>query len=247
MSTSIEADVKLIMTAEDRMSGPVQDAVSRVNSQYRQMRNTQKSIGRGFEIEHQGFSSTIRGLTAIGRVAHTATSIFQRYNIMQLRMAEGARSLKKAQSDLAVAIGKYGANSQQAASAAADLNQEQAKNASLQRENILNNFGLGLSGLTTLGTLNRNGSLGRGLSKIGGVKGAAVKGGAAAAGLGIGAVVGNALYSAIYGQDAAAENMAAVERNLGFGGSQKIQNISINTNEIGVTSDEVINGADIFG
>ncbi len=247
MSERIDADVHLIMTAEDRATPEVQSAVDRINSRYREFRNTQRAVGRGFELEHQGFTNSIRALTTVGRVAHTATSIFQRYNVMQLRMEQGARSLKRAQADLSEAISKYGINSAQAAKASANLTEEQAKNTALGRENALNNFGLGLSGLTTLGTLNRNGALGRGLSRLGGVKGAAVKGGAAVAGLGFGAIAGNALYSAIYGPEAAAENMAAVEKNLGFGGGQKNVTVNVNTNEIGVTSDDVINSSDIFG
>jgi hypothetical protein len=231
------------MTAEDRASDSVQSAVTRINSRYRDFRNTQRAVGRGFELEHQGFSNTIRSLTTVGRVAHTATSIFQRYNVMQLRMEQGARSLKRAQSDLSEAISKYGANSAQAAKASANLTEEQAKNAALQRENILNNAGLGLSGLTTLGTLNRNGALGRGIQKLGGAKQAGIKAGAAVGGLLGGAEIGHLLLNAVYGEE---EGNAKFAGFTGIGG-QKNTTVNVNTNEIGVTSDDVINSSDVFG
>jgi hypothetical protein len=196
---------------------------------------------------------------------------------MQLRLIESSRDLRQAQEDLNKAVAQYGPQSEQATRAARRLADQQRQNQQLQQENVLNNIGLGLSGLTALGTLNRGGMLGRGLGRIGGIfgrgRGPALTGalrGAAGGGLGStaaragaggaaaiggllgGSQLGRLALKAVYGEEEGERRYAGITGQIGSalgfgGGEQKIQNININTNEIGVTADDVINGSDVYG
>lgn len=255
MSAQLDADVRIVMTAEDRASSEVKDATQRINSEFRGLQQQQRAVGRGFALQHRTLFEAGQALRTVGSLAHTATSIYQRYNIMQLRVEEGARDLAKAQEKVRETLQRYGAASSEYRRALEDEADALRKTKQLQQENIINNIGLATSALTAIGPVSKLANMLRSNPALAGV----------AAGGVAGAAGGAVLLSDIQLRKNIAENpeQYTPEKLRGLPGGQRSRiraiqqlpqrqepknvTINVNSNDAGLSAQEVYNALDVYG
>lgn len=131
-SGSVDADVNIILRADDQASGTVDSATKSINANWKQMNDVQRAAGREFQVNHSQLFALGRAMTATGRIVDHSISLFNSYNLMQLRLETATQNTADAQERLAQAIAQYGPNSTEAIKAAKDLKkvQDEAKKAS---------------------------------------------------------------------------------------------------------------------
>ena len=118
MSGTADADVKITLSANDQASGTVQSATQQINSSFRSMTQSQNAAGRSFLVSNQGLYAYGRAAQSVGRITDKAISLFNSYNLMQIRVTQATQANTDAQETLAETIAQYGANSPQAQTAA---------------------------------------------------------------------------------------------------------------------------------
>jgi hypothetical protein len=270
MSERLDADVRVIMTAEDRASADVKSAVDRINKSYRDFNNQQRAVQRGFALQHRTFSSVSRAISDVGRVAGTATHIFQAWNIMSLRQIETARDLRDAQEQLNRAVAQYGPTSEIARKAAQRFSDTQRQAEAQRGQDIAAYVAMGLQGAGAVGSFARTGTFGKIAGRLGGLRGSAGLGLLGRAG--IAGAAGAVAFGAFQSQGGDPVSRAVEqaggggitgaldtyvgnplnrlfglpERSSG-GGKQVTQNIAVHTNEMSVTADDIVNMSDVFG
>ena len=125
MSGTSDADVNITLTATDQASTTVSSATQNINSQFRAMVQTQNAAGRSFLVGNQSLYAYGRAAQSVGRIVDKGISLFNSYNLMQIRIAQATQTNTDAQENLAEAIAQYGQNSPQAQKAAEAATQAQ--------------------------------------------------------------------------------------------------------------------------
>src|SRR5574338_280044 len=183
--SSLDADVRIVLNAEDRASGTVDVAAKRINTSYRDMRRQQNALGQSFELNHRTISQSLRGIQAFGNAANRLIGVYQAWNIQQIRNSQTSKDLKAAQDELNDAILEYGINSDQAKEAQEKVNalQDEAKQNAIATAANYVLIGTSVAGMAT--SMIRKGipALTRMKTAIMGVNAALVSTAGAAAGL----------------------------------------------------------------
>lgn len=120
-----DADVGIILNATDNASGTVDSATKQINQSFRTMNQQQNAMGRQFLTNNQSLYSFGRSMQSVGRITNQAISLFNSYNLMQIRMQQASDDAADAQEKLSEAIAEYGPNSQQAITAAEQVQKAQ--------------------------------------------------------------------------------------------------------------------------
>ena len=127
---TIDADVNITINAEDHASVQVESAAKRINRQWREMRLEQRAVQQSFELSNRKFTATARVLSQMGSVMIRVQSIFNTYQLAQIRMQDATRNLAEAKRRLSDAIVQNGLDSKEAIEAQEDVtqfeNQEQS-------------------------------------------------------------------------------------------------------------------------
>src|SRR5574338_325518 len=149
--SSLDADVRIVLNAEDRASGTVDVAAKRINTSYRDMRRQQNALGQSFELNHRTISQSLRGIQAFGNAANRLIGVYQAWNIQQIRNSQTSKDLKTAQDELNDAILEYGINSDQAKEAQEKVNQlmEESKQNALNTAANYVLIGTAVAGMAT--------------------------------------------------------------------------------------------------
>lgn len=119
------ADVAIRLTAEDDASATVDSAVTNINNSYKDFISTTRTASREYITNNQQLFELGRTMTSVGRVTDKAISLFNSYNLMQIRIASATQNVADAQEKLAEAIAQYGPSSSEAEKAGKDLQKQQ--------------------------------------------------------------------------------------------------------------------------
>lgn len=137
----MDADVKIILSAEDRASAEVETATQRINKQYRELRLEQRAVRGEFELNNRTFVATTRVLNSLGTIVGRAISLWNTYLLSQIRTQDATRNLRDAQADLNEVIAEFGPNSNEYVKA---LEREKEAQEDLERANRDNLITYGL-------------------------------------------------------------------------------------------------------
>ena len=120
---TIDADVHITINAEDHASVQVESAAKKINRQWREMRLEQRAVQQSFELSNRKFTATARVLRQMGSVMMRVQTIFNTYQLAQIRMQDATRNLAEAKRRLSDAIVQNGLDSKEAIEAQEDLTQ----------------------------------------------------------------------------------------------------------------------------
>ena len=126
---TIDADVNITINADDHATVQVESAAKRINRQWREMRLEQRAVQQSFELSNRKFTATARVLGQMGTVMLRLQSVFNTYQLMQIRGQDTARNLAEANRRVTESIIEHGHASQEAIQA-----QEQADEMKRQSE-----------------------------------------------------------------------------------------------------------------
>lgn len=85
MSATLDADVNIILNSKDHASEVVEEATKRINKSFRQMRAENRALTGAFELQHRSLMQAGRAIHTLGSVAQRAISIFNTWQLMQIR------------------------------------------------------------------------------------------------------------------------------------------------------------------
>ncbi|HVI41533.1 MAG TPA: hypothetical protein VM577_12850, partial [Anaerovoracaceae bacterium] len=121
----MSADVGIRLTAEDDASATVDSAVTNINNSYKDFISTTRTASREYITNNQTLFELGRTMQSVGRVTDKAISLFNSYNLMQIRISSATQNVADAQEKLAEAIAQYGPSSSEAEKAGKDLQKQQ--------------------------------------------------------------------------------------------------------------------------
>jgi hypothetical protein len=119
------------------------DSISVMKEKGRQ----ERLLSQDFKAQHSNFFRTVDTLSSVGHVATRVTSIFQGYNIMQLRLRDVNKEVTESQRRLNEAMSQYGAGSMQARREMENYNKALESQKQIQSELPAQYLSLGLSAL----------------------------------------------------------------------------------------------------
>ncbi len=223
--SSIDADVNIILNAEDRASPEVASAVKNMNASWRDHLNQQRAVTRSYEIQNKTMFATARAVQAVGSVVNRAISIYNSFTLTQIRLQDAARNSAESIKNYNEAVIRFGEGSPEAIKAQEAMTQilkdqkeaqDQAKlgYALMATSIIADTTRLFTSVLPKLRILR---SLTGGAAATAAVSGtSAAVGGATAAG--VGSLAGSALRGGLKAAPIAAAVMIASDIQPAYGG-----------------------------
>ena len=84
-STSLDADVNIILNAQDHASDTVDAATKRINTSYRQLRGEQRAVSSSFELQHRTLSNSLGTLQRVGSIGMRLLSFYNTFTLNQIR------------------------------------------------------------------------------------------------------------------------------------------------------------------
>lgn len=115
---TINADVNITINAEDKATVQVESAARKINRQYRELRIEQRAVQQSFELSNQKFVATSRVLNQVGSIVGRVQSVYNTYQLSQIRIQDATKNTADATRDLSDAIVEFGLNSPEAIAAA---------------------------------------------------------------------------------------------------------------------------------
>lgn len=101
--SSTEADVSIILKADDQASGTIDSATKQINDSYKQLTNNARTAGREWINNNSTLYELGRTMTSLHRVTSTAISTWSNYNLIQIRNEQITQRVTDAQEKLAQA------------------------------------------------------------------------------------------------------------------------------------------------
>jgi hypothetical protein len=203
--SSTDADVRILLTAEDQASETVRDAARRINTEFRDWRRENQALERSMILNNKTFFETAQTISRVGNVAQRGLNIWQSYNIQQLRISDSTRNVRDAQKELneAYLTGDPAAVAE-ATERLADANRD-LEQAQLQSNIAMIGFAFAIPGLiadvirlipqirslgVAYGLLGRNAKIATGATALTGALGGLTAGGGGLAGAAAGGIGG---------------------------------------------------------
>src|SRR5690348_15622900 len=101
--SSTEADVSIILKADDQASGTIDSAAKQINDSYKQLTNNARTAGREWINNNFSLYELGRTMTSLHRITNTAVSAWNTYNLIQIRNEQITQNVADAQEKLAQA------------------------------------------------------------------------------------------------------------------------------------------------
>jgi hypothetical protein len=105
--------VQITINATDNASTVVDTATKRINRSWIQMRNQQRAVQREFELNNRTLVQTGRILTTVGSIVQRVISVYNTWQLLQIRTALTAKNLRDAQRDLQDVFLEFGGTSRE--------------------------------------------------------------------------------------------------------------------------------------
>lgn len=113
MSSSVDTDVNITINAKDNASSIVDSATKKINKNWKEMHDQQRAVRREFELNNRGLVTTARAIQSVGSMVNRAISLYNTWNIMQIRVQDANRNVYESQQDLNEVLDEYGQDSPQ--------------------------------------------------------------------------------------------------------------------------------------
>lgn len=107
-SAGIDTNVNIIINAEDNASSIVNSSSQTIEQRYKTMRSEVRRNRMEFELNHRGLLATARAVQSVGMVVNRAISLYNSWNLMQLRIQVANKNLADSQRDVNRIIDEYG-------------------------------------------------------------------------------------------------------------------------------------------
>lgn len=105
--------MQITINATDNASTVVDTATKRINRSWIQMRNQQRAVQREFELNNRTLVQTGRILTTVGSIVQRVISVYNTWQLLQIRTALTAKNLRDAQRDLQDVFLEFGGTSRE--------------------------------------------------------------------------------------------------------------------------------------
>lgn len=109
--SSLDADVNIILNAEDRASPQVAAAVKNMNTSWRDHLSQQRAVTRSYEIQNKTLFTTARAVQSVGSVVNRVLSIYNSFTLTQIRLQDAARNSADSLIDYNEALARFGQDS----------------------------------------------------------------------------------------------------------------------------------------
>ncbi|MFM7796632.1 MAG: hypothetical protein ACKO7N_07695 [Candidatus Nitrosotenuis sp.] len=110
-SAGIDTNVNIIINAEDNASSVVSSTTQTIEQRFKAHRTQLKAVRMEYELNHRGLLTTMRAMQSVGMVVNRAVSIYNSWNLMQLRIQTANKNLADSQRNLNQIIDEYGMGS----------------------------------------------------------------------------------------------------------------------------------------
>lgn len=110
---SANADVNIGINATDNATAVVDSATKKINRSWISMRNQQRAVQREFELNHRTLTQTTRILQTVGATVQRLISIYNTWQLLQIRSALSTKNLRDAQRDVNDAFLEFGGTSKE--------------------------------------------------------------------------------------------------------------------------------------
>jgi hypothetical protein len=91
--SSTDADVRIILNAEDNASEVVTAASRRINREFTDWTRQNKALERSMILNNKTFFETAQTISRVGNIAQKGLGIWQSYNIQQMRVADAKKNV----------------------------------------------------------------------------------------------------------------------------------------------------------
>ena len=116
--SSLDADVNIILHAEDRASPEVTNAIKRMSTSWRDHQAQTRAVTRSYEMQNKTMFATARAIQSVGNVVNRAISIYNSFTLTQIRLQDAARNSTEATLNYNEAVARSGEGSPEAIKAA---------------------------------------------------------------------------------------------------------------------------------
>jgi hypothetical protein len=99
-SIETDADVNIKINAEDNASLVIDESTKRINRSFTQMRIQQRQVTREFEINNRVLVQGSRVLSSLGRVVSRTISIYNTFQLHQLRLTQAQERTRESTKNL---------------------------------------------------------------------------------------------------------------------------------------------------
>lgn len=114
MSLQTRAEVEIEVVAKgDQAVQTNRRTVDSINRDYKSLRQEQLAVRHEFELNNRSLVATQRVLSGVGRVAGTLTTMWTKYNIAQIRVADADRNAMEATAEYLRTLAEFGPAAQQ--------------------------------------------------------------------------------------------------------------------------------------
>lgn len=109
--SSVDADVNIQFNFKDNATGRARTAKNEIDQAWTEMRNTQRRAQREFELNNRTLTATSRVLTGLSFTVGRVLSLYNTWNLLQLRVQDANQNLRDSQRDLDEVLAQFGENS----------------------------------------------------------------------------------------------------------------------------------------
>lgn len=110
---SQQNDVLISMEARDNASQKIDDATTRINKAWKDMRNEQRVVQREFELTNQRLVAFSRVTSTVGYSVNRMLSLYNTWNILNIRVQDSNRNVRDSLRALNDAFVEFGPDSKQ--------------------------------------------------------------------------------------------------------------------------------------
>ena len=113
-SAGVDTNVNIKINAEDNASGVVNSTTQNLENRFKAHRAQLRMVRMEYELNHRGLITTMRAMQSVGMVVNRAISLYNSWNLIQLRLQTTSKNLADAQRNLNQTLDEFGAGSPEA-------------------------------------------------------------------------------------------------------------------------------------
>ena len=110
-SAGVDTNVNIKINAEDNASGVVNSTTQNLENRFKAHRAQLRMVRMEYELNHRGLITTMRAMQSVGMVVNRGISLYNSWNLMQIRTQTASKNLADAQKDVNQAMNEFGIGS----------------------------------------------------------------------------------------------------------------------------------------
>ena len=110
-SAGVDTNVNIKINAEDNASGVVNSTTQNLENRFKAHRTQLRMVRMEYELNHRGLITTMRAMQSVGMVVNRGISLYNSWNLMQIRTQTASKNLADAQKDVNQAMNEFGIGS----------------------------------------------------------------------------------------------------------------------------------------